>query len=86
MNTPFLLMAQYGATAIIPIELVCRDYFQHMTPTTFMRKSLAGELKLPVVRIDDGQKATRGVMLTDLAKWIDDRHAQAVDEIKRIHG
>lgn len=86
MRTVFILMAQYGATAIIPIERVCADYFQHMTPTTFMRKSLAGELKLPVVRIDDGQKATRGVMLTDLAKWIDDRHAAAVDEIKRIHG
>jgi len=85
MKTAMILLVQYE-TPLIPLEIVCRDFFQHMTPTTFMRKSLAGELKLPVVRIDDGQKATRGIMLTDLAKWIDDRHAHAVDEIKRIQG
>lgn len=85
MNTAFILMAQYQ-TAVIPLDLVCRDYFQHMNPTAFMRKSLAGEIKLPVVRIEDSQKATRGVMLNDLAKWIDDRHAEAVRELDQIHG
>lgn len=85
MKTIFILLAQYE-TAVVPLERVCADYFQHMTPTTFMRKSLAGEIKLPVVRIDEGQKATRGIMLTDLAKWIDDRRAAAVKELDQIHG
>ncbi|MBA8904843.1 pyocin activator PrtN family protein [Aminobacter ciceronei] len=85
MNTAFILMAQYER-AVIPLETVCKDYFQHLTPTTFMRKSLAGEIKLPVIRIDEGQKAARGIMLSDLAKWIDDRHAEAVEEIRKIHG
>ena len=30
MNTAFLLMAQYGGKAIVPIEDVCRDYFSHL--------------------------------------------------------
>ena len=30
-NTAFLLMAQYGGAAIIPLEVVCRDYFRHLT-------------------------------------------------------
>jgi hypothetical protein len=85
MNTAFILMAQYQS-AVIPLESVCKDYFQHLTPTTFMRKSLAGEIKLPVVRIDEGQKAARGIMLSDLAQWIDDRRADAVRELEKIHG
>ena len=32
MNTSFLLMAQYGGKAIIPIEDVYRDYFPHLKP------------------------------------------------------
>ena len=36
--------------------------------------------------LDDGQKAARGIMLSDLAKWIDDRHAEAVKELERIQG
>ncbi|AWC21805.1 Pyocin activator protein PrtN [Aminobacter sp. MSH1] len=85
MKTVLILLAQYE-TAVIPLDIVCKDYFQHLTPTTFMRKSLAGEIKLPVVRIDEGQKATRGIMLSDLAQWIDDRRADAVRELERIHG
>lgn len=85
MKTAYILLAQYE-TPLIPLDIVCRDFFQHMTPTTFMRKSLAGEIKLPVVRIDDGQKAARGIMLSDLAQWIDDRRADAVRELEKIHG
>ena len=31
MNTAFLLMAQYDAMAVIPIDKVVRDYFSHLT-------------------------------------------------------
>jgi len=56
MNTAFLLMAQYDGKAIIPIDEVCRDYFFHLTPTKLIRKISAGEIALPLVRIEDSQK------------------------------
>jgi hypothetical protein len=86
MNTAFLLMAQYGATAIVPLDLVCRDYFSHLTPVQLARKATAGEIDIPVVRIENSQKATKGVHLLDLAKWIDDRRAAAVKECDQING
>jgi hypothetical protein len=73
MNTAFLLMAQYDGKAIIPIEQVCRDYFSHLTPTKLVRKISAGEIPIPLVRIEASQKSAKGVHLTDLARYIDTR-------------
>ncbi|WOH68670.1 pyocin activator PrtN family protein [Bradyrhizobium sp. BWA-3-5] len=86
MNTAFLLMAQYQGAAIIPLELVCKDYFSHLTPVQFTRKATDGEIDLPVVRIETSQKAARGVHLLDLAKWIDDRRAAAQKELDQLQG
>lgn len=83
MKTTFILLAQYES-AVIPVEIVCRDYFQHLTPANFARKSLAGDIPIPVIKIEDSQKATRGVHVADLAKWIDDRRAEAQAEIIRV--
>lgn len=79
-------MAQYGATAIVPVELVCRDYFSHLTPTQFMRKANAGEIDLPVTRIEQSQKAAVGVHLADLADWIDKRREAARKENDQMQG
>jgi hypothetical protein len=46
MNTAFLLMAQYGGKAIIPIEDVCRDYFSHLNPTKLVQKISEGEIAI----------------------------------------
>ncbi len=86
MNTAFLLMAQYDGRAVIPVDLVCRDYFSHMTPVQFCRKVTDGDIDLPVVRIETSQKAARGVHLHDLAKWIDDRRAAAQKECDQLQG
>ncbi|SFN77733.1 Pyocin activator protein PrtN [Bradyrhizobium sp. Rc3b] len=86
MNTAFLLMAQYNGAAIIPLEMVCRDYFQHLTPNEFARKATNGRLNIPVVRIEGSAKATRGVHLVDLARWIDERHAAARKECDQLQG
>lgn len=86
MNTAFLLMAQYGGAAIIPLELVCRDYFSHLTPVEFARKATNGQIDLPVVRIETSAKAAKGVHLADLAKWIDDRRAAAQKELDQLQG
>ncbi len=85
MKTAFLLMAQYDGLAIIPIEIVCRDYFPHLTPAVLVRKISAGELRLPLVRIDDSsQKAAKGVHLVDLAAYIDERAEAARRECKQL--
>lgn len=86
MNTAFLLLAQYNGAAVIPLETVCRDYFSHLTPIQLTRKTTAGEIDLPIVRIETSQKAARGVHLQDLAAWIDARRAAAQKENDQLQG
>lgn len=87
MNTAFLLMAQYNGRAVIPISDVVKDYFPHLSPDKFLRKTVAGEIKLPVVRIDPGtQKTAKGVHLTDLAAYLDARRAAALKEAAQLAG
>ena len=84
MNTAFLLMAQYDGRAIIPAEEVVRDYFSHLTVDKFLRKIGAGEIALPVVRIEASQKAAKGVHLQDLAEYLDARRAAARKELAQL--
>jgi hypothetical protein len=84
LNTAFLLMAQYNGAAVIPLDAVCRDYFSHLTPEKFMRKVLAGEIKLPIVRIEGSQKAARGVHLSDLAEYLDRQRELAIKECQQL--
>jgi hypothetical protein len=85
-NTAFLLMAQYNGAAVIPLESVCRDYFRHLTVDKLLRKVLAGEISLPVVRIESSQKAARGVHLADLASYIDRQREKALKESRQLSG
>ncbi|VVD84939.1 pyocin activator PrtN family protein [Pandoraea fibrosis] len=84
MNTTFLLMAQYGAVAVVPIEAVCRDYFSHLSAEKLTRKIGAGDIALPLVRMEGSQKSAKGVHVEDLAKYIDERRAAAVKECKQL--
>lgn len=87
MNTSFLLMAQYNAQAVIPVDSVVKDYFQHLTVPTFLRKVAIGDIRLPLVRIEAGsQKCAKGVHLTDLAQYLDERRAAAVKEADQMAG
>lgn len=87
MNTAFLLMAQYDAQAVIPVDKVVRDYFSHLTTDKFLRKVSMGEIKIPLLRIEAGsQKAAKGVHLNDLAQYLDERRAAAVKEAKQLAG
>lgn len=54
---------------IIPVDVVCEDYFSHLTTEKFLRKCLLGEIPLPVVRVESSQ----GVPIKDLAAYIDMR-------------
>lgn len=71
INTAFLLMAQYGGKAIIPIEDVRRDYFPHLNTGKLLQKIACGDIALPLVRIETSQKTAKGVHLQDLAKYLD---------------
>lgn len=84
MNTAFLLMAQYNGKAVIPLTDVCRDYFSHLTVEIFLRKVSRGEIRIPVVRIDDSQKAAKGIHLADLASYLDARKADAAEELRQM--
>ena len=87
MNTAFLLMAQYDAQAVIPVDKVVRDYFSHLTTDKFLRKVSMGEINIPLLRIEAGsQKAAKGVHLNDLAQYLDERRAAAVKEAKQLAG
>jgi hypothetical protein len=84
MNTAFLLMAQYDGKAVIPLKDVCRDYFSHLTPEIFLRKAAKGELKIPIVRMEDSQKGAKGVHLQDLANYLDERRKAAHAELRQL--
>ncbi|WP_101048884.1 pyocin activator PrtN family protein [Macromonas nakdongensis] len=84
MKTLMLLMTQYDARAVLPVETVCRDYFQHLTPDKFVRKCSAGEIRLPLIRMEGSQKCAKGIHLQDLAEYLDQRRAAALKEAAQI--
>lgn len=86
MNTAFLLMAQYDGLAVIPVNLVCRDYFPHLTPDKFVRKVSAGDINIPLIRMEGSQKCAKGVHLQDLAEYLDVRRAAAKKEADQLCG
>ncbi|KFC64021.1 Pyocin activator protein PrtN [Bosea sp. LC85] len=86
MNTLFLLMAQYNGQAVIPVDQVCKDYFSHLSFDKFLRKVGAGEIEIPVTRMEASQKSAKGVHLQDLAEYLDKRRAAALRELKALCG
>ena len=69
---------------MIPVEWVCRDYFRHLTVEKFLRKVLAGEIDLPVVRMEWSQKSAKGIHVNDLAAYLDQRTAAARKECEQL--
>ncbi|QLL15362.1 pyocin activator PrtN family protein [Pseudomonas chlororaphis] len=85
MNTAFILMAQYNGQAIIPLERVCKDYFTHLTPEMFLRKVLAGQIKIPITRLEPSQKSAKGIHITDLAEYLETQRALALKEHQQLN-
>ncbi|ETD87245.1 pyocin activator PrtN family protein [Rhodobacter capsulatus] len=86
MKTAWMLMARYDGLPVLPLDIVCRDFFSHLTPAKLSEKVDKGEIRLPVVRIEKSQKAAKGVHLADLAAWIDARRAEAEHECRAMSG
>lgn len=83
-STVFLLMAQFGGKAFIPLEDLCREFFPHLTPEKLWRKR--NEIALPMHGVEGSQKALKGVHLTDLADYLDARAAEAREDCRKLHG
>jgi hypothetical protein len=77
-------MARYEGRPIIPLECVVQDYFRHLTVEKFMRKVTAGEIAIPVVRMESSQKTAKGVHINDLAAYLDKQTAAARKECKQL--
>lgn len=86
MKTTMLLMVRYDGLAVIPVENVCADYFQHLSAEKFIHKVDAGDIDIPLVRIEGSSKCARGVPLVDLAAYIDARAEEARATNDKIHG
>lgn len=86
MKTLFLLMAQYDGQVIISLERLCSDYFTHLTPNKMTVKVAAGEIDLPLIRLEESQKSARGVHITDLADYLDAQRQSAKAEHDRLMG
>ena len=84
MKTLLILMAQYDGLAVIPVETVCHDYFRHLTVEKFLRKALAGEINIPIVRMEGSQKSAKGVHVTDLAAYLDKQTEAARKECEQL--
>jgi hypothetical protein len=84
MKTTLLLMAQYDSKPVISVEVVCRDFFQHLTPEKFVRKCSLGEINIPVIRMEASQKCTKAIHLEDLATYLDSRRAAAIKEAAQL--
>jgi hypothetical protein len=86
VKTIFLLMAQYDARPVIPLEWVQRDFFSHLDVKKLAAKCSTGDIKLPLVRIDpSSQKSQKGVGIQDLADYLDDRQRAARKELQQLH-
>ncbi|EJM93089.1 Pyocin activator protein PrtN [Pseudomonas sp. GM74] len=86
MNTLFLLMAQYEGQAIVPLERVCKDYFTHLTTDMFQRKVMAGQIRIPITRLEASQKSAKGVHISDLADYLDVQRTAAIKEYRQLNG
>ena len=85
MKTIFLLMAQYDARPVVPLEWIQRDYFAHLEVKKLAAKCVTGEIKLPLVRTDpSSQKSSKGVSIQDLAEYLDERQRAARKELAQI--
>lgn len=85
MKTLFVLMAQYDGKVIIPLHLVCQDYFTHLTTDMFQRKVMAGQIRIPITRLEASQKSAKGIHISDLSNYLDTQRAAAVKENAQLN-
>jgi hypothetical protein len=51
----------------------------------FQRKVMAGQIKIPITRMEASQKSAKGVHITDLSDYLDTQRAAAVKESNQLN-
>lgn len=77
MTTIEMLLAHYGGVPVIPLEAAAQ--YWGYEADTLAKKVDNGDVRVPFFRLDEGQKATRLMMLTDIAAIIEERHQAACE-------
>ncbi len=83
MNTAIMMMTMYNGKPVIPSETVAKDWF-NLSVGKFHEKIRNGEIRLPLILMEDSQKCAKGVHLKDLADYVDERRAAAEKELKQV--
>jgi hypothetical protein len=84
MKTIWLLMARHEGRPFILVDDVCREYFPHLDTQKLIRKIGAGDIRLPLTRMEASQKSAKGVNIHDLAAYLDARFDAARTELRQI--
>lgn len=79
-------MARHEGIPILPVEVVCKDYFTHLNIEKFLREISDGTIRLPLIRMEKSQKSAKGIFISDLAQYLDDRHDEARREHQQLVG
>ncbi len=82
-QTMYLLMAEYGARTLIPLDEIA-DKVLGMSINTARRRARSCDLPFAVVRLGESQKAPYQVHLQDLANYIESRCSEARIEWRKI--
>ena len=86
-TTETLLRARYGGAVTIPLEVLVRDFFPHLSVEKFVRKVMNGEIALPLMRITPAsQKSAKSVPVSDFAIYLDQQIEAARKECRQLSG
>lgn len=77
-KTEILLLLKYESP-LIPLEIVCKDYFG-FNKATAKNKAKANLLPVPVFRLSNSQKSPWMIHTKDLANFIERKHKEAQKE------
>ncbi len=81
MNTNLALLAVFGGPTVA-LDRICKDYLG-LSREEAMKKAAAGELPVPVFRLNKSQKAPYLVHVADLAELIDTAREKADETWRR---
>lgn len=84
MNTYFGLLAEFDGRSELPLEEVAPRYFGISARTASTRAG-AQALPVPTYRASDSQKSPWLVSAVDLAKYLDERRAEAHEMWQRVN-
>jgi hypothetical protein len=82
-----LSLSDHDGKAVISVDEICGDYFPHLNSAKFIRKVGAGDIAIPMIRMEASPKTAKGVHINDLAEYVDRQQAYAArKECRQLAG